>query len=142
MLSALKLNQLELACTYLWREAFRLSYTSQTLTVKGHIVEQHVTVFARKYGTCGAFGEDGLESFHPWDTRCCLITRTMRNPEARRKATMSHLGIKVRAHVPAPSVAKRKSTKAAAAAAAAAKAAAQQSAFGAGPGVPVIVQSP
>ena len=78
---------------------------------EGHIVEQKVSVSARKYGTCGALGEDGLESLHPWDTRCRLITRTMRNPEARRKATMSHLSIKVRARVPAPSESKWKSKK-------------------------------
>ena len=66
------------------------------------------------------------------------------NPEARHKATMSHLGIKVRAHVPALSVAKRTSAKtvAAAAAEAAATAAAPRPALGAGPGVPVNVLSP
>jgi hypothetical protein len=110
--------------------------------VKGHIVEQHVAAFARSYETCGAFGEDGLESLRPWDTRFRLITRTVRNPEARHRATSSHLGIKVRAHVPAPSPATRTSTKVAATAAAAAIAAAQQPALGAGPGVPVNVLSP
>ena len=102
LLSALQLNQLELACTS-FGEAFHLSYPNRTLTVKGYIVEQHVAAFAQKYEICITFGEDGLESLHPWDARCRLIPRTMRNPEARNKATMSHLGIKVWAHVPASS---------------------------------------
>ena len=102
LLLALQLNQLELTCTS-FGEAFRLSYPNQTLTVKGYIVEQHVAAFAQKYEICITFGEDGLESLHPWDARCRLIPRTMRNPEARNKATMSHLGIKVWAHVPASS---------------------------------------
>ena len=38
VLSALQLNQLELACTS-FGEAFRLSYPNQTLTVKDRIVE-------------------------------------------------------------------------------------------------------
>ena len=77
LLLALQLNQLELACTS-FGEAFRLSYPNQTLTVKGYIVEQHVAAFAQKYEICITFGEDGLESLHPWDARCRLIPRTMR----------------------------------------------------------------
>jgi hypothetical protein len=141
MLSALELNTLEHACTS-FGEAFRLSYPSKTLTVKGHIAEKYVAAFARKCGTCGAFGEDDLESWHPWDTRCRLITRAMRNPKARHRANMSNLGIKVRAHVPAPSPATWTSAKAAATAAAVAIAAAQQPALGAGPCFPVNVLSP
>jgi hypothetical protein len=38
VLSALQLNQLELACAS-FGEAFRLSYPNQMLAVKGHIVE-------------------------------------------------------------------------------------------------------
>jgi hypothetical protein len=56
----------------LWRR-YRLSFDN-ILTVKGHIIEQHVSAFAWRYGTCGTFGEDGLASIHPWDTRCRLIT--------------------------------------------------------------------
>jgi hypothetical protein len=99
MLTPVQLNELDLACTN-FGVAYRLSY-DKILTVKGHIIEQHGSAFARRYGTCGAFGEDGLKSLHPWDTRCRLITRTMRNPEARHKATMSHLRIKVMAPSPA-----------------------------------------
>ena len=77
LLLALQLNQLELACTS-FGEAFRLSYPNQTLTVKGYMVEQHVAAFAQKYEICITFGEDGLESLHPWDARCRLIPRTMR----------------------------------------------------------------
>ena len=38
VLSALQLNQLELACTS-FGEAFRLSYPNHALAVKGYIVE-------------------------------------------------------------------------------------------------------
>jgi hypothetical protein len=126
MLSPVQLNELDLACTNFGVAycTYRLSY-DKILTVKGHIIEQHVSAFARRYETCGAFGEDGLESLHPWDTRCRLITRTMRNPEARHKATISHLQIKVMAPSTAAApkhtrVSKQAKNAAAAAAAAAA----------------------
>ena len=126
MLTPVQLNELDLACTN-FGVAYRLSY-DKILTVKGHIIEQHVSAFARRYGTCGAFGEYGIESLYPWDTRCRLITWTMRNPEARHKATMSLLRIKVMApstaatpkHKRVSKQAKNAATAAAAAAAAAA----------------------
>ena len=131
MLTPVQLSELDLACTN-FGVAYRLSY-DKILTVKGHIIEQHVSAFARRYGTCGAFGEYGIESLYPWDTRCRLITWTMRNPEARHKATMSLLRIKVMA----PSTAatpkhKRVSKQAKNAATAAAAAAAPGPVLGAG----------
>jgi hypothetical protein len=120
----------------------RLSY-DKTLTVKGQIIEQHVSAFVRRYGTCGAFGEDFFESLHPLGTRCRLITRTMRKPEARHKATIPHLRIKVIA----PSTAAapkhtRVSKKANYAAAAAAAAAAPGPVLGAGVATLLDIRSP
>ena len=140
MLTALELNQLDLACKS-FGDAFRLSYKKK-LSPKGHIIEQHVPAFARRYGTCGAFGEDGLESLHPWDTRCRLITRTMRNPKARHQATSTHLLIKIMApQGPSGPVHTRVSKKAKNAAAAAA-ATALGPVLGAGVATPLDVCSP
>ena len=47
-----------------------------------------------KYGTLGMFGEDGIESLHPWDNRCRVLTRSMRNPVQRAKARTLHLQAK------------------------------------------------
>ena len=76
---------LENACTG-FGDAFRVAH-GRLLTVKGHIVEKHVPAYARLYGVLGIFGEDGLEALHPLDSRCRLITRTMRNPKGRLIAT-------------------------------------------------------
>lgn len=73
------------ACTG-FGDAFRVAH-GRMLTVKGHIVEKHVPEYARMYGVLGIFGEDGLEALHPLDSRCRLITRTMRNPKGRLIAT-------------------------------------------------------
>lgn len=59
--------------------------------MKGHIVEVHVPEFARKFGTCGVFGEDGLEALHPHGTLVRLLVRQMRNPEARHAAHTLYL---------------------------------------------------
>ena len=61
------------------------------LTPKGHVVEVHLAAFARRYGTIGFFGEDGIEALHPKDTKCRQLTRCIRNPEARGLATTRHL---------------------------------------------------
>ena len=61
------------------------------LTPKGHVVEVHLAAFARRYGTIGFFGEDGIEALHPKDTKCRQLTRCIRNPESRGLATTRHL---------------------------------------------------
>jgi uncharacterized membrane protein YgcG len=74
-----------------FRDAYRESY-EKLLTPKAHIIEVHVGPIVRRLnGWCGCTGEDGLEALHPWDTRCRLITRAMRDPVARLKATQKHL---------------------------------------------------
>ena len=50
--------------------------------------------FIDKYGTLGMFGEDGIESLHPWDNRCRMLTRSIRNPIKRVMATNKHLAAK------------------------------------------------
>ena len=54
------------------------------LTVKGHVVEEHVTEFVELFGPCGILDEDGVEGLHPQDTLVRRIVRSVRNPEARQ----------------------------------------------------------
>ena len=89
-LSDTQLDDLERACAA-YGKAFRTAHNGRPLTVKGHLIEKHVIHFARWYGTCGCFGEDGLEAMHPLTTAARIITRCMRNPEARHRATDSRL---------------------------------------------------
>jgi hypothetical protein len=89
MLSAAEISELKEACAQFgqaWRQEYR-----ELLTVKGHIVEEHVPEFAVLYGTCGVQGEDGVEGLHPQDSLVRRIVRSMRNPEARHKAHTRHL---------------------------------------------------
>ena len=92
MLDDDELDQLQKACAG-FGAAFRKAYPKRggLLTPKGHIVEKHVHYFARKYGTLGVFGEDGLESLHPLDARARVLVRTMPNPKNRHKAKTAHL---------------------------------------------------
>jgi hypothetical protein len=93
-LSASDLVDLQGACTG-YARAFREAYPGQNLTPKGHIIEKHVMAFALYYGTCGTFGEDGMEALHPLCTAVRIMTRSMRNPVARAKATSDHLTIRM-----------------------------------------------
>ena len=91
MLSAQELDDLEAACAA-WGSAFRAAYPNHViLTPKGHAVEKHVVFFARLYGTCGIFGEDGLEALHPMAARARLIVRSMKNSVKRHQAMSDHL---------------------------------------------------
>jgi len=87
--TAHQLSELETACVG-FGEAFREAH-GRMLTVKGHLVERHIPVYARRYGILGIFGEDGLEALHPLDSRCRLITRTMRNAKQRSLANIKHM---------------------------------------------------
>lgn len=90
MLSASELMALEKACAS-FGAAWRKSYSQrEKLTPKGHIVEVHVPYYARLYGTCGVFGEDGAEAIHVSDSACRRIVRQMRNPVDRHKAQVLH----------------------------------------------------
>ena len=94
MLSAAEISELKEACIQFgkaWRQGYR-----ELLTVKGHIVEEHVPEFAELFGTCGILGEDGVEGLHPQDSLVRRIVRSMRNPEARHKAHTRHLQAMVR----------------------------------------------
>ena len=90
---------LEKACAE-FGAAYRLSY-EKLLTPKAHIIEVHVGPIVRRlHGWCGCLGEDGLEALHPWDTRCRLIVRSMRNPVAKHEASQVHLAVKKFAEPP------------------------------------------
>ena len=92
MLTDDELDQLQEACAG-FGAAFRIAYPKGggLLTPKGHIVEKHVNYFAKKYGTLGVFGEDGMESLLPLDARARVLVRTMPNPKNRHKAKTAHL---------------------------------------------------
>ena len=83
-LTEVQMVLLEKACEE-FGAAYRLSY-EKLLTPKAHIIEVHVGPIVRRlHGWCGCTGEDGLGALRPWDTRCRIIVRSMRNPEARLK---------------------------------------------------------
>ena len=104
MLGASELMELEKACAS-FGAAWRKSYSHrEKLTPKGHIVEVHVPYYARLYGTCGVFGENGS---HVSDSACRRVVRVMRNPVDRHKAqVLHHLAY---AHTPPMDRQKRKS---------------------------------
>jgi hypothetical protein len=79
MLSAQELDELEAACAA-WGRAFRAAYPDHAiLTPKGHSAQKNVIFFARLYGTCGIFGEDGLEALHPMAAMARLVVRSVKN---------------------------------------------------------------
>ena len=91
MLTGQEKSELKQACSG-FAAAWRSSYPNRKqLTVKGHIVERHVPEYAEWHGTCGIFGEDGVEGLHPKDTLVRRLVRTMRNPVARHTAHTLHL---------------------------------------------------
>ncbi len=63
----------------------------QVCTIKGHLIEVHVTEQAEKLGYVGRLGEDGMEAIHPMDTRCRMFTRNIKNPAMRLEAQQMHL---------------------------------------------------
>ena len=102
LLTDAEIIELDVACKG-FGSAFRLvdakrtyedsRHKKGTLTVKGHIVEMHVADYARRFGTIGAFGEDGLEALHPLDTAARLLTRSIRNHESRINSTANRLAL-------------------------------------------------
>ena len=94
MLTAQQLDDLEAACKE-FVGSFRTLFPDHSIVApKFHVIEKHIPYFARRFETCGVFGEDGLESLHPMDSRARLIVRTIRNPVKRHKAATKHLLIK------------------------------------------------
>jgi hypothetical protein len=86
-----QLDVLGVACAG-YGVAFRALH-ARRLTPKGHLIEKHIMYYARKYGTCGSFGEDGIEALHPLATSVRIMTRHMRNPVQRRLASNKHEAI-------------------------------------------------
>ena len=103
LLSDAEIVELDLACkgfgtTFRLVDAKRTyppgsTHKKGTLTAKGHVIEKHVIHYARRFGTCGAFGEDGLEALHPLDTAARLLTRSIRNNALRINATANRLAL-------------------------------------------------
>ena len=92
-LTEVQMVLLEEACVE-FGAAYRESY-EKLLTPNACIIEVHVGPIVRRlHRWCGCTGEDGLEALHPWDTRCRLIVRSMRNPVAKHEAARMHLAVK------------------------------------------------
>ena len=99
LLTDVELDQLETACkgfatafrTVDAKRTYAVGHVKGTLTCKGHTIEKHVVDFARRFGTCGWMGEDGLESLHPLHTKARILNRSIRNPVARIHATANRL---------------------------------------------------
>ena len=89
MLSADEISELKHAGAR-FGAAWRAGY-KDLLTVKGHVVEEHVPEFVGLFGTCGILGEDGVEGLHLQDTLFRRIVRCVCNPEARHRAHTRHL---------------------------------------------------
>ena len=89
-----EISELREACKAYPAAIFAAYPERKYLTVKVHLIERHLMFFIDKYGTLGMFGEDGIESLHPWDNRCRMLTRSIRNPIKRVMATNKHLAAK------------------------------------------------
>ena len=83
MLTSEQLDELELACKEFGVTCRKFK---KTLTMKGHIIEQHVMRHARKYANCGCFSEECLEAYHPKDTEYRIRCRKIRNADDRLEA--------------------------------------------------------
>jgi hypothetical protein len=62
-------NALKDGCAKLGAQLRKL----KRLTVKGHILEDHIPMLVDRYGTCGRFLEDGIEALHPLDHECRIL---------------------------------------------------------------------
>ena len=73
-------------------KAFRLAFPARKIVPpKVHYIEKHIMPIVDMFGTIGIFGDDGLESFHPVDSRARLIVRSMRNSVERHKAMINNI---------------------------------------------------
>lgn len=100
MLSDSEIDELSLACKEYGAAArapvatclkIPKKFLREKLTPKGHTVECHLAEFAKRYGTIGFFGEDGIEALYPKDTAVRLLTSSVRNAKARAAARMLHM---------------------------------------------------
>ena len=93
MLLPEELDALQAACTA-YGAACREAYPNHPiLTHKGHLIEMHLASIARRFGTVGIFGEDGMEAMHPLDSRERLLVRSMRKVVDRHKTLTTHTAI-------------------------------------------------
>jgi len=93
MLLLEELDALQAACTA-YGAAYREAYPNHPiLTHKGHLIEMHLASIARRFGTVGIFGEDGMEAMHPLDSRARLLVQSMRKAVDRHKALTAHTAI-------------------------------------------------
>jgi len=99
MLTTEEKASLDAACKA-YPKAFRLAFPDRKIVPpKIHCIEKHIMPVVNLYGTIGVFGEDGLESYHPVDSRARLIVRSMRNSVERHKAMTNHINKATKAHL-------------------------------------------
>ena len=91
ILDEVEKSNLREACAS-YPKAFRLAHPEHaTVTPKIECIERHIMRFIDLFGTLGVFGEDGLESYHPLESRARYIVRTMRSAIDRHVAMMGHV---------------------------------------------------
>jgi hypothetical protein len=73
-----------------WREKFE---PHDGVTPKLHIIEHHVVPFIREHRSLGRFGEDGIESLHPYSNRARALVASMQSATTRHAAMELHVRI-------------------------------------------------
>ena len=71
--------------------AWRVSFPErQRLTIKGHLIEDHIPKEILKHGSLGFFAAEACESFHAVDNKTRRMLRTVTNPEAFAEAMLKY----------------------------------------------------
>ena len=71
--------------------AWRVSFPErQRLTIKGHLIEDHIPKEILKHGSLGFFAAEAYESFHAVDNKTRRMLRTVTNPEAFAEAMLKY----------------------------------------------------
>lgn len=93
MLSDEEINRVDV-CATSFGAAFRAAHGNDSMFHKAHLVEKHVPLAVRKFGTLGRLSEEACESMHVWYRKAAHLCRTIKNQEARARATLKYVEAK------------------------------------------------